>query len=155
MLHETTAVVSELHGANILYGYIEHCHRGGRSFGKFSGSTAMSEVQPYVCQRNTAYFDYCIMEWFFIAFISMMVGVTAHHLGLTEEAAKITDKIAGCPKCCSFWIALFVLLFNGCNLFVAVALALLVAYLSFYFGLILMLLQRLYNWLWQKVNQEQ
>ena len=95
------------------------------------------------------------MEWLFIALISMMVGVTAHHLGLTEEAAKIAGKIAGCPKCCSFWIALFVLLFNGCNLFVAVALALLVAYLSFYFGLILMLLQRLYNWLWQKVNQEQ
>lgn len=95
------------------------------------------------------------MEWLFIALISMMVGVTAHHLGLTEEVAKIAEKIAGCPKCCSFWITLFVLLFNGCNIFVAAALSLLAAYLSFYFGLMLMLLQRLYNWLWQKVNQEQ
>lgn len=95
------------------------------------------------------------MEWLFIALISMMVGVTAHHLGLTEEAAKIADKISGCPKCCSFWISLSALLFNGCNPFIAIALSLLVAYLSFYFGLILILLQRLYNWLWQKVNQEQ
>lgn len=94
------------------------------------------------------------MEWLFIALISMMVGVTAHHLGLTEEAAKIIDKIAGCPKCCAFWITLFVLLLNGCNLLIAVALSLLVAYLSYYFGLILMLLQKLYNWLWEKINKE-
>lgn len=85
----------------------------------------------------------------------MMVGVTAHHLGLTEEAAKIAEKIAGCPKCCSFWITLFVLLYCGCNPLVSVALSLFVAYLSFYFGLVLMLLQKIYDWLWQKVNLKQ
>lgn len=96
-----------------------------------------------------------MMEWLLIALISMMVGVTAHHLGLTEEAAKIVSKIAECPKCCSFWISLSVLVIKGCDPFISVALSLLVAYLSFYFGLILILLQRLYNWLWQKVNQNQ
>lgn len=95
------------------------------------------------------------MEWLIIALISMMVGVTAHHLGLTEEAAKIIDKIAGCPKCCSFWLTLFVLLLSNCNLLVAIALSLVAAYLSYYFGLILMLFQKVYNWLWQKVNKKQ
>lgn len=94
------------------------------------------------------------MEWLFIALISMMVGVTAHHLGLAEEAAKIVDKIAGCPKCCSFWLALLVLLLYGCNLFIAVTLSLFVAYLSYYFGLILMLLQKMYNSIWEKLNRK-
>lgn len=96
-----------------------------------------------------------MMWWVFIALISMVVGVTAHHLGLTEEAAKIVSKIASCPKCCTFWIALFMLLYHGCNVFVAITLSLSVAYLSYYFGLILILLQRLYNYLWQRVNQKQ
>lgn len=95
------------------------------------------------------------MEWLIIALISMMVGVTAHHLGLAEEAAKIIDKIAGCPKCISFWLTLFVLLLSNCNLLVAIALSLVAAYLSYYFGLILMLFQNVYNWLWEKVNKEQ
>nr|DAW10773.1 MAG TPA: Protein of unknown function (DUF1360) [Caudoviricetes sp.]DAY73219.1 MAG TPA: Protein of unknown function (DUF1360) [Caudoviricetes sp.] len=92
------------------------------------------------------------MGWLLIALICMVVGVTAHHLGLTEEAAKMASKIAKCPKCCSFWLSLLVLLYIGCNPFVSVALSLFVAYLSYYFGLILILLQKLYNWLWQKVN---
>lgn len=94
-----------------------------------------------------------MMEWLSIALISMVVGVTAHHLGLTEEASKIIGKIAECPKCCSFWVSLSALIYSGCDLFVSIALSLLVAYLSFYFGLILILLQRLYDWLWQKVNR--
>lgn len=96
-----------------------------------------------------------MMEWIPTALISMMVGVTAHHLGLTEVVTKIVGKIAECPKCCSFWLTLAVLLSGGCELFPSVVLSLLVAYLSFYFGLILMLLQKIYDWLWQKVNRNQ
>lgn len=92
------------------------------------------------------------MEWFLIALICMMVGVTAHHLGLTEEAAEIVKKIADCPKCCSFWISFSVLMYSGCDILSSATLSMLVAYLSFYFGLLLILLQKLYNWLWQKVN---
>lgn len=92
------------------------------------------------------------MEWLSIALISMVVGVTAHHLGLTEETSRIFRKIASCPKCCSFWFSLSALIYSGCDLFISVALSLFVAYLSFYFGLILILLQKLYNWLWQKIN---
>lgn len=95
------------------------------------------------------------MECLLIALICMVVGVTAHHLGLTEEAAKVVGKIAECPKCCTFWISLFVLVIKGNDVFVSVALSLFVAYLSFYFGLVLVLLQKLYDWLWQKVNRNQ
>lgn len=92
------------------------------------------------------------MEHLLIALICMVVGVTAHHLGLAQEAAEVVKKISACPKCCTFWLSLFVLFYNGCDLFVSAALSMLVAYLSFYFGLILILLQKLYDWLWQKVN---
>lgn len=87
-----------------------------------------------------------------MALICMMVGVTAHHLGLTEEAAKIVKKIAYCPKCCSFWLTLFVLVYSGCDIFVSIGLSLLAAYISYFFGLILILMQKLYNWIWQKIN---
>lgn len=93
------------------------------------------------------------MEWVLIALICMVVGVTAHHLGLTEEAAKVVSKIAECPKCCTFWITLSVLTIKGCDLFVSVALSLFVAYLSFYFGLVLIVLQKIYNLLWEKLNR--
>lgn len=93
------------------------------------------------------------MEWVLIALICMMVGVTAHHLGLTEEAANVAGKIAACPKCCTFWITISVLYIKGCDLFISVSLSLFVAYLSFYFGLLLILLQKIYNWLWGKVNR--
>lgn len=93
-----------------------------------------------------------MMQWLPMALISMMVGVTAHHLGLAEEAARIVRKVAGCPKCCSFWLSLVVLLYEGCDPMLSFALSLLVAYLSYYFGLILIMLQRLYDYLWLKVK---
>lgn len=93
------------------------------------------------------------MECVLIALVCMMVGVTAHHLGLTEEAAKIVSKIAECPKCCTFWISLFVLTIKGCDLFVSVVMSLFMAYLSFYFGLALVVLQKLYDWIWKIINR--
>lgn len=95
------------------------------------------------------------MDWLVISLTSMVVGVIAHHLGLTDEAGKIARKIASCPKCCSFWLSLSVLLYKGCDLFISIALSLLVAYLSYYFGLLLILLQKIYDYLWQKVNRDQ
>lgn len=94
-------------------------------------------------------------ECLLIALICMVVGVTAHHLGLAEEVARIFSKIAKCPKCCSFWLSFSFLIYKDCDIFVAGMLSLFAAYLSFYFGLTLILLQRLYNWLWQKANRKQ
>lgn len=88
-----------------------------------------------------------------IALIVMMLATLAHHLGLPEAIARVGLKVAKCPKCLSFWIALLVLVFVGCNVFIAIGLSLIVAYLSFWFGLLLGWLNRKYDELWQRLQR--
>ena len=88
-----------------------------------------------------------------IALITMMLATLAHHLGLPEAIARMGLKVAKCPKCLSFWIALLVLVFVGCNVFIAIGLSLIVAYLSFWFGLLLGWLNRKYDELWQRLQR--
>lgn len=88
-----------------------------------------------------------------IALIAMMLATLAHHLGLPEAIARVGLKVAKCPKCLSFWIALFVLALSGCNVFIAIGLSLIVAYLSFWFGLLLGWLNRKYDELWQRLQR--
>lgn len=88
-----------------------------------------------------------------IALIVMMLATLAHHLGLPEAIARIGLKIAKCPKCLSFWIALLVLVLVRCNVLIAIGLSLIVAYLSFWFGLILGWLNRKYDELWQRLQR--
>lgn len=87
-----------------------------------------------------------------IALIVMMLATLAHHLGLPETVARIGLKIAKCPKCLSFWFALLVLVLVRCNVFIAIGLSLIVAYLSFWFGLLLGWLNRKYDKLWQRLQ---
>lgn len=88
-----------------------------------------------------------------IALIAMMLATLAQHLGLPEAVARVVLRVAKCPKCLSFWVALFVLVLSGCNVFVAIGLSLIVAYLSFWFGLLLGWLNRNYDQLWQKLQK--
>lgn len=88
-----------------------------------------------------------------IALIAMMLATLAHHLGLPEAIARVGLKVAKCPKCLSFWIALLVLELFGYNVFIAIGLSLIVAYLSFWFGLILGWLNRKYDELWQRLQR--
>ena len=88
-----------------------------------------------------------------IALIVMMLATLAHHLGLPEAIARVGLKVAKCPKCLSFWIALLVLVFVGCNVFIAIGLSLIVAYLSFWIGLLLGWLNRKYDELWQRLQR--
>lgn len=88
-----------------------------------------------------------------IALIVMVLATLAHHLGLPEAIARIGLKIAKCPKCLSFWIALLVLVLVRCNVLIAIGLSLIVAYLSFWFGLLLGWLNRKYDKLWQRLQE--
>lgn len=88
-----------------------------------------------------------------IALIAMLLSTLAQHLGLPEAIARVGLKVARCPKCLSFWIALLVLVLVGCNVFIAVGLSLIAAYLSFWFGLLLGVLNRKYDDLWQKLQR--
>lgn len=92
------------------------------------------------------------MIW--IALLVMIVAGIAHHLNLPQAVASVVARIARCIKCFTFWSALVVLLIIGADLLIAVMLSILMAYLSHYWGLILGLLQKVYNRIWQRISKE-
>lgn len=89
-----------------------------------------------------------------IALVVMMVVVTSHHLDFPIQALKVASKIAKCPKCLSFWMTLCVLMADHCNPLIAIGLSFLMAYLSYWLGLLLSLLSKIYDKLWQRLNSK-
>lgn len=88
------------------------------------------------------------------ALIVMSVTVLAQHLGLSDAVANVVSKILKCPKCLTFWTVLFVLIVIGCDPFLAMGLSVLMAYLSAWCGLLLYLLNQLYDWIWQRISRQ-
>lgn len=89
--------------------------------------------------------------------IALTAGIAAmlgQHLGIAEKLAELATEVAKCPKCSTFWVTLAVLLLYGGDFITAVALSLVMAYLSFWFGFLLIELQRIYDWLWEKINKK-
>lgn len=91
------------------------------------------------------------MLW--IALIVMMAACLMQHLGLSQAIAAVVSKIAKCPKCLTFWTTALVLLMSGCDALIALVLSLLMSYLSHFFSLVLMVLNKIYDWLWQRGNK--
>lgn len=91
------------------------------------------------------------MVW--IALTAAIAAILAQHLGLAEELAGLAVKAAKCPKCCTFWLTLAALLYTGCDVVAAIALSLIMAYLSFWFGFVLIGLQQLYDNVWKRLNK--
>ncbi len=89
-----------------------------------------------------------------IAICAAISAVLMQHLGLCEAIAEIIGKIAKCHTCCCFWGTLAALLYSGCEIIVAISLSIIMAYLSNYFGLLLIVLNRWYDVLWQKINKK-
>lgn len=88
------------------------------------------------------------------AALAAMIGATlAQHLGLTEAIGRILQKIARCPKCCSFWLVLVLLVNKGVQLATAAFIALAMAYLSYWVGIGLYKLNRLYEKIWQRARK--
>lgn len=92
------------------------------------------------------------MVW--IALTAAFAAILAQHLGLAEELAELVMKIAKCPKCTTFWATLAALIYSDCDVIAAVALSLLMAYLSFWAGFLLIGAQRLYDRLWKRINEK-
>lgn len=92
------------------------------------------------------------MVW--IALMVMIVAGLAHHLGLSEAIAMVVAKVAKCPKCLTFWTTFFILFAVGSSFLLTVMLSVLMAYLSHYWGLVLVLLNKLYDSLWQRINKD-
>ena len=87
------------------------------------------------------------------ALIAMMVACLAQHLGLPQALADVMTKVADCPKCFTFWITLIVLLIVGGNILIAIMLAVLMAYASYYWGLVIMWMKKRYDKLWQSISR--
>ena len=83
----------------------------------------------------------------------MATAVTLQHLGLTDAVADVLGKILRCPKCLAFWATLIYLYYDGQTLSQSLGAAACMAYLSHWFGLILMRLYSIYDRLWQRANQ--
>ena len=90
-----------------------------------------------------------------IAILLMLAATTAVHMGLPQAIALILSKVLTCHKCLSFWFVLAGLLYAGCQPKYAVLLSILMAYLSNWFAIVLILLNRLYTRLWEKVNKKE
>ena len=88
-----------------------------------------------------------------IAILSMIVATMAVHLGLPQAISKVMVKVFGCHKCLSFWTTLIVMQLAGFSLQMAIPLSFLAAYLSGWFIMLLGIINKLYEKLWERLNQ--
>lgn len=91
------------------------------------------------------------MVW--IAICAAIGAVLMQHLGLCEAIAEVVSKVAKCHICCCFWLTLAALLYSGCGIVAAISLAIIMAYISNFLSVILILIQKIYNRLWEKTNK--
>ena len=89
------------------------------------------------------------MLWI-VAITSMCVILVAHHLGFIGKVYVILGEIARCPMCSVFWGTVVILLYYGYNIFEVIALSFLMAYLSNWVAILLDLLSKANDKLWQR-----
>ena len=94
-----------------------------------------------------------MMKYAGIAALLMVVCTTAVHLGLPQAIGQVVMKILKCHKCLTFWLTMFVLLICGCSLDLIVLLSILAAYASNWFAILLIVLQKIYTKLWERLNK--
>lgn len=88
------------------------------------------------------------------AIASMTIVTLAVHMGLTDAIVKVISKIASCSQCATFWCTLIALtMFCDGGVIVDVMVSIIVAYVSNYFALLLIYLQKKYEKLWQKIKK--
>ena len=76
----------------------------------------------------------------------VMVSVCLiHHLGLAHAISEVVDKVLSCSQCLTFWSVLAGLIYLSTDMITAVFFAIVMAYLSNWFGLLLLYLQRQFN----------
>ena len=88
-----------------------------------------------------------------VALATMVVCVIAQHLGLTEAISSVLARISKCYRCVTFWGTLMSLIALKKGIFEALFLSILMSYLSNFFALSLVWMQRQYNILWEKVER--
>ena len=87
--------------------------------------------------------------------IAVMIGCTlAVHLNLPQAISMVVSRVCKCHKCLTFWGTMIILAILGCNIIIAAMLAILMAYLSNWFAMLLIWLNKKYEELWQRQNQK-
>lgn len=86
--------------------------------------------------------------------IAVMIGCTlAVHLNLPQAISMVVSKVCKCHKCLTFWGTMIILAIVGYNVIISAMLAILMAYLSNWFAILLVWLNKKYDGLWQRLNQ--
>lgn len=88
--------------------------------------------------------------------IVLMVSVNLiHHLGLAQAVAEVVGKILGCSQCLTFWSVMAGLIYLGQDIIIATFLAITMSYLSNWFGLLLLYLQRKFTTLYESERDKE
>lgn len=90
--------------------------------------------------------------WLGIASITAMIVYICHNLGLVAKIHEVCEEIFKCSQCTTCWITFAILLLLGCEVLLAFALAIILAYLSNWFGLLWYELSKIYDKLWQRLT---
>lgn len=87
-----------------------------------------------------------------VAIVMMMSATLAVHMGLSGAIGKVVAKVLGCHKCLSFWLVLVVMV-HVYPIWLALLLSLVCSWLSGWFGMVLVVLNRIYERLWEKLRK--
>lgn len=89
-----------------------------------------------------------------IALVAMCAAVLAVHIGLAQTLIAYAAKICSCARCSAFWTTLIAMLIASRDIAASALFAILMAYTANYFALLLIVLQRFYDALWQKLKKK-
>lgn len=84
------------------------------------------------------------------SFVLMVSVNLIHHLGLAHAIAEVVNKVLSCSQCLTFWSVMAGMMYMGTDIITAVFLAILMAYLSNWFELLLLYLQRKFTILYER-----
>ena len=94
------------------------------------------------------------MAMIWIALAVMVAATLIVNLGLGKAIADVSGKILKCPTCLTFLGTLVTLYCYKADIITMLALSIFMAYLSNYLGLILSILNKLYDRLWELINRK-
>ena len=87
--------------------------------------------------------------------IAVMIGCTlAVHLNMPQAISGVVSKICKCHKCLTFWATMIILIIAGSNIIIAAMFAIAMSYLSNWFAMLLVWLNKMYDRLWQRLNNK-
>ncbi len=170
--HKVTTAQRHLHHSYCLDNRPDGSHDNGRGNSQRRIHICVPIVQSHLCERDPI--EYCRhsrlipkhsrskkekMTAILIAIAVMMSATIGVHLDLPQAIVSVAGKVCKCPKCLSFWATLATLWLADrtgwaeCNIVAAILLSLAMAYLSNWFGILLVWLNHKYTDLWQRLNK--